>query len=342
VTAVPELVALDLAGPAFVDALRRVWDRGDAAFPLDARLPTDARGRLLDAMAPASVIDASGDEVARAGGQPTEPGDALVMATSGSTGEPKGVVLTHDALAAHAHGVHARLAVDPSRDRWLACLPLAHMGGLGVVTRALIDGVGLDVLPRFDAATVKAAPLDLGSTLISLVPTTLDRLPAAHGFRWVVELRIVDGEIEVSGPTLLRAYRDGTDPRSPDGWLATGDLGEWADDGSLVVHGRRGDLIITGGENVWPAVVEAALLEHPDVLEVAVVGRADSDWGQRVVAFVVPKPGIGPPTLGELQGLASRHLPAYAAPRELVLVRSLPRTALGKLRRADLDAHRSD
>ena len=105
--------------------------------------------------------------------------------TSGSTGKPKGVVLTHAAIAAHARGVHERLAVDPARDRWLACLPLAHMGGLGVVLRALVDGVGLDVVGSPDPATVASAPAELGSTLTSLVPTALDRTDAS-AYRWIV------------------------------------------------------------------------------------------------------------------------------------------------------------
>src|SRR5690606_30654860 len=89
-----------------------------------------------------------------------------------------------------------------------------------------------------------------------------------------VEVRVADdGEIHLRGPMLLRAYRDGTDPKDGDGWLPTGDLGELGPDGHLHVHGRRGDLIITGGENVWPTAVERALVTHPAVAEVAVVGR---------------------------------------------------------------------
>ena len=102
---------------------------------------------------------------------------------------------------------------------------------------------------------------------------------------------------------LLRAYRDGTDPQDVDGWLPTGDLGELDADGRLVVHGRRGDLIITGGENVWPEPVEAVLAEHPRRGRRRRCGGVDDpEWGQRVVAFVVPADAEDPPTLDALRG----------------------------------------
>jgi O-succinylbenzoic acid--CoA ligase len=131
---------------------------------------------------------------------------------------------------------------------------------------------------------------------------------------------------------VLRCYRDGRDPKTADGWLATGDLGE-VRDGQLVVHGRRGELIITGGENVWPAVVEDALRSHPAVADVAVVGQPDEDWGARVVALVVPADAAAPPGLDALRDHVKERLPAYAAPRELRLVTHIERTALGKVRR---------
>jgi O-succinylbenzoic acid--CoA ligase len=136
---------------------------------------------------------------------------------------------------------------------------------------------------------------------------------------------------------LLRAYRDGSDPRTTDGWLPTGDVGTF-EHGVLSVDGRRGDLIITGGENVWPVAVERALADHPRVAEVAVVGRPDPEWGQLVVAVVVPKDPTAPPALDELRDHAKGRLPAYAAPRALEVRDALPRTALGKVRRRDLAA----
>jgi O-succinylbenzoic acid--CoA ligase len=367
----PDLVALALpGGPAFVAALERVWARGDAAFPLDLRLPGAAREASLVAMAPARIVDESGEH-ARSGGRPVETGDALVVATSGTTGAPKGVVLTHDAVAASARATSARLGVR-SGDRWLACLPLSHVGGLAVVTRALLTRTPLTVHPAFDTGRVAAAARD-GATLVSLVGTALARIDPAS-FRVVVvggarpperlasnvvvtygltetgsgvvydgrpldgvEISLSpDGEIALRGPMLLRAYRDGTDPKDEEGWFVTADVGELTEDGRLVVHGRRGELIITGGENVWPEPVEARLVVHPDVDDVAIAGRPDREWGQRVVAFVVPASPATRPELAELRAWVKEELPSFCAPRELVLVGSIPRTALGKPRREAL------
>ena len=369
------LIVVEARGAAaFVDRVRAAWDAGDAVFPLDPRLPGPARERTIAAARP--------DE-------PVEDGDALVVATSGTTGDPKAAVLTHDAVAASAQATSARLRVDPTRDRWLACLPLAHVGGLSVVTRALVTGTPLTVHDGFDAGAVEAAA-DHGCTLVSLVPTALRRIDPAR-FRTIVlggsamppdlppnavttygmtetgsgvvydgaplagvEVRIADGEhggaggagdasgardgeIQLRAPMLLRCYRDGTDPRTADGWFPTGDAGEWdADEGRLRVFGRIGDVIVTGGEKVWPAAVERVLAAHPAVAEVVVTGEPDRDWGHRVVALVVPSDSAEPPTLDALRAAVKDELPAYAAPRELRLVPALPRTALGKVARARL------
>lgn len=388
-----ELVAIDLpGGPAFVAALRRAWDDGDAVVPVDPRLPAPARDALLRAARPHVLVTSAHDaDPSGSSGvdrhpldrsAPTVAGtDALVVTTSGTTGTPKAVVHTHGALAAHAAAVHDRLGVDPDRDRWLACLPLAHLGGLGVVIRSVVTETPVDVWPAFDAGAVATAPQRLGSTLVSLVPTALDRTDPG-GFRWVVlggaadlaertanvvhtygltetgggivydgvpltgtEVRVGDdGAVAVRGPTLARGIRriDGTvEDRTDDGgWLSTGDLGRWATgrDGisRLEVLGRADDLIVTGGENVWPSAVEAVLATHPSVAEVAVAGRADPEWGQRVVAVVVASADGPPPTLAAVRDHVRGHLPASAAPRELLVVTDLPRTALGKVRRGDL------
>jgi o-succinylbenzoate---CoA ligase len=353
------LVALDLpGGPAFVDALQRVWDRGDAAFPVDRRLPAVARQRLLAAIAPGSIVDRTGDEDTLAGGRSIEPGDALVVATSGTTGEPRGVVLTHAAVSASAAASNRRLGVTGD-DHWLACLPLSHVGGLSVITKALHGGTKLTVHPGFDADAVDSS----SATRVSLVATALRRIEPAR-FRTIllggstppddlpanavttygmtetgsgvvydgvpldgVELRIDGGEILVRGPMLLRSYRDGTDPFE-DGWFRTGDLGRW-EDGRLVVDGRRGDLILSGGENVWPEPVEAILRSHPAIDDVMVGPTPDDEWGQAVTAYVVVSGE--PPSLDEVRDLVRSALPVYCAPRRLVVVDAIPRTNLGKI-----------
>src|ERR1700674_2839660 len=180
----PELVALDLvAGPGFVDALRSAWDDGDAVLPVDTRLPRPARARLIEALRPTVVVDGAGRHRCP-GGRPVDPGDALVVATSGTTGRPKGVVLDHRAVESSPRATSRRLQVDPGTDRWLACLPLAHIGGLSVVTRSLVTGTPCTVIERFDAAEVERQAR-LGATLVSLVATALGRVDAS-AYRTVV------------------------------------------------------------------------------------------------------------------------------------------------------------
>ncbi len=367
----PRLVAIDLpGGPAFVEAVRRAWADGDAVLPIDQRLPGPARATLMAAMSPSARVDADGEH-ACSGGRSIDAGDALVMPTSGSTGASKGVVLTHGALDASARATSARLEVSPD-DRWLACLPLAHIGGFSVLTKAWATGTPVTVLPGFDVGAVTDAAR-AGCTLVSLVATAVARIDP-HLFRVIVlggsrppsdrpanciatygltetgsgvvydgrpldgvEVRIDDdGEIHIRGPMLLRCYRDGTVPLDCDGWFATGDLGVWMGDGRLHVEGRRGDLIITGGENVWPETVEAVLRDHPGVADVAVGGVADVEWGQRVVAWIVPADPVDPPSVADLRAAVRERLPAFMAPKERLLVDAVPRTALGKIMRSAL------
>lgn len=385
----PRLIAIDLpGGEAFVAAVRRAWTAGDAVLPIDQRLPVAARLALLDSMAPAAIVDVDGERTVP-NGRGVDDGDALVMPTSGSTGSPKGVVLTHAQLDASAAATSARLGVAPD-DHWLACLPLAHIGGFSVLTKAWAAGTPLTVLPGFEAGAVTAAARQ-GCTLVSLVPTALARIDPAL-FRLIllggsrppadrpancvttygltesgggvvydgrpldgVEVRIGsigtsstgsdvesegEGEIFLRGPMLTRAYRDGTVPLDDHGWLATGDLGEWRSDGRLHVAGRRGDLIITGGENVWPETVEAALREAAGVADAAVAGVPDPEWGQRVVAWIVPADAADPPSLSRLRAAVAERLPTFMAPKEIVVIDVVPRTALGKVVRARLTSGR--
>jgi len=394
----PDLVALDLpGGPDFVRALKEIWGAGDAVAPIDRRLSPPARQRLLEVLRPAWLLDERGRHPCPGGvePQPVQDGDALVMATSGSSGEPKGVVLTHAAVAASARATSARLGVEPSRHRWLACLPLSHVGGLSVVTRALVTGTPLVVHDGFDRDRVLAAAG--ADVLVSLVPTALRRLDPRHFAKVVlggsappaelapnvvttygltetgsgavydgvplegVEVRLASGpglpvgavtsgavtppagavtspagEILVRGPMLLRCYRDGTVPIDEEGWFATGDVGHFDAGGRLQVDGRLTDMIVSGGENIWPTAVEAVLSAHPGVAEVAVSSKPDPEWGERVVACVVPADPGSPPALSELRALVRTELAPFAAPKEVQLLESLPKTSLGKLRRQEL------
>jgi len=345
-------------------------------LPVDPRLPEAATRRLLDVLRPSRIVSPDGVH-ARPDGIPTEPDDALVVATSGTTGEPKGVVHTHASVEASARATSAGLGVDPRRDRWVACLPLAHIGGLSVITRSLVTGTPCTVLERFDPRAVEDEARR-GATLVSLVATVLARTDVT-GYRAVllggaapptelaanvvttygmtetgsgcvydgrpldgVELRIGDGvvgaegEVLVRGPMLLRAYRDGGDPRIDDGWLPTGDAGRLRAGGTLEVFGRMAEVIVTGAEKVWPTQVEDVLATHPGIAEVAVWKRPDPVWGERVVAWVVAAPGVAAPELDELRELVAGQVARWAAPRQLVVVDSLPRTPGGKVRRSEL------
>jgi O-succinylbenzoic acid--CoA ligase len=390
---VPELVALDLPGGiGFVDALRAIWDTGDAAAPLDPRLPLAARTTMLDALRPTRIVGSDGEQHALRDGIPVAVGDALVVATSGTSGQPKGVVLTHDAIAASARATSERLGVDPARHSWLACLPLAHIGGLSVVTRSIITGTPLLVMPGFEADTVEEVGRSGRATHVALVATALQRLDpsvftcvllggskapdalppnvvSTYGMTETgsglvydgvplggVEIALrpaerassgseapdadVEGEILIRAPMLFRCYRGGEDGRvvGPDGtstWFATGDSGGFDSDGRLVVSGRIDDVITTGAEKVWPDLVERVLIAHPGVAEVAVWKRSDPEWGERVVAWVVPSDDA--PSLEELRQIVADTIAPWAAPKELVIVDDLPRTAAGKVRRRELE-----
>ncbi|MDF5757163.1 AMP-binding protein [Spongiactinospora sp. TRM90649] len=148
-----------------------------------------------------------------------------------------------------------------------------------------------------------------------------------------VDLKVGDdGRIHVAGPTLFSGYRlrpDLTAAVREGPWFVTSDLGELTDTG-LRVTGRADDVINTGGEKVVAAVCAATLARHPAVADIAVVGRPDPEWGERVVAVVVPADPASPPGLAELRAFAKRHLPAHAAPAELVLMPELPLLPNGK------------
>jgi o-succinylbenzoate---CoA ligase len=342
----------------------------------------------------------------------TTGGDAAlaVLFTSGTSGRAKGVCLGSRNFLASAEAAQERLGPVVA-DRWLACMPLFHVGGLSILMRSVRFGGPVRLLPRFDVGEVSNA-LDGGDiAAVSLVPTMLSRLlahrgarPAPTGLRVLllggaaaapellaralaagypicptyglteacsqvatapppssgatslrpmlplrgVELRIVHdrsdvppgtpGEILVRGPSVMQGYLH--DPESTaralrGGWLHTGDIGCLDGEGGLQVLDRRDDLIVSGGENVYPAEIEAVLLEHPSVADAGVAGLADVDLGARVVAWIVATPGTEP-DVEALQRHCRGRLAGFKQPREFRCVDALPRNAAGKLQRRKL------
>lgn len=359
------------ASPSFVTALRKEWDRGSAVALIDHRLTGSELQIVLTELAPTHLIDASGHRTTNPSGRPTDDGDALIVATSGSTGRPKGVVLTHAAVQASADLTSRRLGIDSS-DRWLCCLPVAHIGGLSVITRAILTDTALTVHARFDPDAVSAAARQEGVSRVSLVTKALrqvdpglfrtvllggaappsdraENVIATYGSTETgsgivyerepldgVELRIdSDGQLWVRSPTLLRCYRNRTDPKDAEGWYPTGDAGEIVN-GVLSVSGRMAEVIVTGGEKVWPSRIEPIVRSLPSVSEVVVVGREHPEWGHRVTAVVEPADPGSPPTLEEIKDAVRAELPRWWAPQALELRDQLPRTPLGKVRRAEV------
>ena len=368
---VRELVAIDMpAGDAFVNVLRKVWDSGDAVLPIDQRLPEVARKNLITQFKVSSLIGADGLRVKVAPGEPVDEGDALVVATSGSTGEPKGVVHTHGSIKAAVTNTGTRLGCSAA-DHWLACISLAHVGGLSVVLRAMHFGSQLTIKSRADKATIESAVKN-GANMTSLVPTILHSVDISN-FKTVlvggahaptnlpsnaistygltetfggvvyngkpidgVEIRIgTDSEIEIRCDSLLRTYRNGIDPKNSEGWLHTGDLGEFKD-GNLFVLGRKDDLIKTGGYKVWPITVENSLRQHEVVADVVVAGTPDEKWGQTVTAWVVLRPDTKSLRLEDLSKHVRLTLPDYCAPKKVFIDDEIPRSSLGKALMSEL------
>jgi malonyl-CoA/methylmalonyl-CoA synthetase len=153
-----------------------------------------------------------------------------------------------------------------------------------------------------------------------------------------VEVRLGEhGEVQVRGPNVIAGYLDRPDADAEaftaDGWFRTGDLGQFDDDGYLVLVGRSKELIITGGYNVHPREVEEVLGAHPAVREVAVIGRPSDTWGEEVTAVVVAE---RPVDADELRGFAARSLVSYKVPKRFEFADELPRNAMGKVVRGEL------
>jgi len=368
---VNSLVAIDMpANKSFVDALQSIWSAGDAALPLDQRLPLAMRRNLVQRFEAAAVIDSSLNTTRLPKSRPVEPGDAMVVATSGSTGEPKGAVHTHASIKAAVDASSQRLGCDET-DHWLACISLAHVGGLSVVLRALQLGSGLTVSDKTDQTAIDRALAD-GATMVAVVPTMLKRLAlgrfkkvlvggseidfelpanaiATYGLTETfggvvydslpldgVEIRIAeDSGIEVKSPSCMRCYRDGSNPFTEDHWLPTGDLGR-LEDGRLTVEGRSDDQIKTGGYKVWPHQVERVISAIDGVADCVVRGVPDAKWGQAVSAWIVVADSSRGVALEDIRKHVKNFLPDYCAPRFVQFLDRIPRSPLGKVLLSEL------
>ena len=312
-----------------------------------------------------------------------DPAAYAVVPTSGSSGRPRGVILTDRNVAAAVDASQRRLGNGP-HDRWLLTLPLFHVGGLSIVWRSLAAGGSIELHRQFDTDAAISALRGGVVTIASFVPTMLYRIlerdsgpyaglsaillggaPASVG---LVErallaglpvlqtygmteagsqvatvergtalqalgtagpplsgfvVSIEDGEILVDGPAVSPGYA-GEAPRV--GAHRTGDLGHFDTEGRLIVTGRKDGVIVTGGENVFPSTVEAAIESIPTTGQAVVFGAADDEWGQIVVAVVEAPSGDLPQIVEGVRSLIARH----EVPRRWIAVDALPSLANGK------------
>jgi len=392
--------------PPFLDHVEGIREAIDdvnlVAYGSDAGTGWHSYAALLADAADAPRTDGAG------------PDDAVLLVyTSGTTGRPKGTVLTQQALLYNA--VNATAAYDlTSGDHVLTVLPMFHVGGMNIhTTPAIHAGATVTILPRFDpAATLEAIAggrpslflavpaviaamsghpdwsrtdlsslraVGVGSSTVpaALLRVWLDRgipptqiygltescpvaicLPIADAARKLgstgkpalhCAARIVDddgldvaacmrGEIVLKGANLFREYWQ--DPAATaaafsDGWFHTGDVGHIDDDGYFFVNDRKKDVIISGGENIYPAELENVLADCPEIAEFAVVGRPDERWGEIPVACIVRRPGAtlsGDAVLALFQDRIAR----YKHPRQVLFMDALPRNAMGKVLKFEL------
>lgn len=392
--------------PAYTEA-EADWFVGDAEPAVVVR-DTDAVAEGLAGAQPCHDIAVCGPEDL-----------AALVYTSGTTGRPKGAMLTHGNLATNALTLNEAWAFQPD-DVLLHALPIFHVHGLMVALHtAMLSACEMIFLERFEAGEVLACLP--GATVMMGVPTYYSRLMALDGFdaaacsrvrllvsgsapmtaelhRAVAErtgcevlerygmsealmitsnpydgprvagtvgfalagvgVRVCGddggpavgraGMVQVQGPNVGPGYwrRDDatSESRTVDGWFVTGDIGRLDGQGRLTLEGRAGDMIISGGLNVYPAEIEQVLDAHPSVTESAVVGLAHPDLGEAVAAFVVAEPGAA----GDLDRLVSDlantlgDVARFKHPKRIVLVDGLPRNAMGKVLKAELRTRNAD
>jgi O-succinylbenzoic acid--CoA ligase len=334
-----------------------------------------------------------------------------VMYTSGTTGNPKGVLHTYGNHWWSAVGSALNLGYTES-DRWLCSVPLFHISGYSILMKSVIYGMpiilhesfdadraitdiknkqvtimsvvgtmlfrmvealedsklpnhfrcallggGPAPLPLLEACKAKEVPVfqsygmtETASQIVTLAPEySITKLGSAGKplFPSQIEIILEDGriatpmeagEIVVKGPnvTLGYLYRpDATQGNFIDGWFHTGDIGYLDEEGFLYVLDRRSDLIISGGENIYPAEVESVLLAHPDVADAGVTGFDDETWGQVPAAFIVRQKNKHV-TEEELKQFCLENLAKYKVPKSFYFTEKLPRNASKKLIRRKL------
>lgn len=328
-----------------------------------------------------------------------------IMYTSGTTGNPKGVVHTYGNHWWSATGSALNIGVHAT-DKWLAVLPLFHIGGMSILLKSVIYGMPVYLLDKFDEQKVHHAIMNCGVTIASVVTVMLHRLIDILGgeqypstFRCMLlgggpapksilekaktkqipvfqsygmtetssqiatlgpndalrklgsagkplvpaQLRIIDqnhegvGEIVVKGPMVTKGYyknAQATENTIQDDWLFTGDLGQLDDEGFLYVIDRRNDLIISGGENIYPTEIESVISGMPGVKEVGVTGVEDLDWGQVPIAFIIVDDASI--SMMDVIQFISGKLAKYKIPKQVYFVQALPRNASNKLLRNKL------
>ena len=336
---------------------------------------------------------------------------AAILYTGGTTGTPKGAMLSHANLQTSMFNV-AHYERSTENDRALCFLPLNHVFAQVHITLATVYSAGaLVIQPAFNLKTAVAAIEQHRITKFYAVPTIYIRLlelpdlaqkfksvrycfsaaasmaaevirewkkrtgldiyesygmteSAAmvtynHEYRHVVgsvgtpidlvEVQIRDsegkrlgtgreGEICICGPNMTKGYLNHpaeTGAAFWGNWFRSGDVGYFDADGYLYIVDRLKDMIITGGENVYPREVEEILYSHPDVLECAVVGLPDKEYGERVTAFIIPPKGRQPDA-AELRSFAKKHLAGFKVPKAFLMVDELPKSPAGKVLKREL------
>jgi malonyl-CoA/methylmalonyl-CoA synthetase len=405
-------VALDVPrGPELLPAHLAALAAGAAVVPINPALSAAERERVLAHAEPRAMIgpdDTPGAPSSPHYAERAADAPALLIFTSGTTGEPKGVPHSETSLEANLADLHGVWGLGES-DRILHALPAHHVHGLVLALYGSARaGIPIVLLERFDADVClgalaaerctlfmgvptmvhrmvracaqsgRSGPLELpdmrlfvsGSAplapedfrefeqrfghapierygltetlIVSSNPLDGERRPGAVGFPLPqVEVRLAaDGEIEVRGPAVMGGYWQRPDLAAEafnDGFFRTGDLGHTDDDGYLVIHGRKKELIIVGGSNVLPGEVEGALASDPGVDELAAVGLPDPDRGEIVGLFVVAR-GDEPTSKVEarLRERAEHELAPYKRPRQIRFISELPRNPMGKLDRKAL------